>query len=44
VRRRRGEATEFAPIAYDWFALAHDLLLAMKAVELENGLRRKGSE
>ena len=42
VRRRRGEATEAAPIAYDWFVLALDLLFAMKAVEFEDGLLRKG--
>lgn len=44
VRRRRGEAAEPAPIAYDWFVLALDLLFAVKAVELENGLLRKGLE
>lgn len=42
VRRRRGEAGEPAPIAYDWFVLALDLLFAMKAVEFEDGLLRKG--
>lgn len=44
VRRRRGEAAEPAPISYDWFVLALDLLFAMKAVEFANGLLRKGSE
>jgi hypothetical protein len=44
VRRRRGEAAESAPIAYDWFVLALDLLFAMKAVEFEEGLLRKGRE
>ena len=44
VRRRRGEAPELAPIAYDWFVLALDLLFAMKAVEFEDGLLRKGPE
>lgn len=42
VRRRRGEVAEPAPIAYDWFVLALDLLFAMKAVEFEGGLLRKG--
>ena len=44
VRRRRGETTEHAPISYDWFVLALDLLFALGAVELEDGLLRKGSE
>ena len=44
VRRRRGEAAEPAPIAYDWFVLALDLLFAMKAVEFEDGLLRKRPE
>lgn len=41
VRRRRGEAGEPAPITYDWFVLALDLLFVMKAVEFEDGLLRK---
>ncbi|UWR33522.1 hypothetical protein K3759_00040 [Sulfitobacter sp. W027] len=44
VRRRRGGSVEHAPIAYDWFVLALDLLFAMKAVEFEGGLLRKGTE
>lgn len=44
VRRRRGEAAVHAPITYDWFVLALDLLFAVKAVELENGLLRKGPQ
>jgi hypothetical protein len=42
VRRKRGKAAEPAPITYDWFVLALDLLFAMKAVEYEGGLLRKG--
>lgn len=42
VRRQQGEATEPAPITYDWFVLALDLLFAVKAVEFEDGLLRKG--
>jgi hypothetical protein len=42
VRRHRGEAAEPAPIAYDWFVLALDLLFTLKAVEFEGGLLRKG--
>jgi hypothetical protein len=44
VRRRRGEAAEPAPISYDWFILALDLLFTMKAVEFKDGLLRKGQE
>ena len=44
VRRRRGEALEPAPITYDWFVLALDLLFAIKAVEFEGGLLRRGVE
>ncbi|PWE50757.1 hypothetical protein DEM26_07630 [Thioclava sp. NG1] len=41
LRRQRGEATEPAPITYDWFVLALDLLFTLKAVEFEDGLLRK---
>lgn len=43
VRRRRGETTEPAPITYDWFVLALDLLFTMNAIELHDGLLRKAS-
>jgi hypothetical protein len=44
MRRRRGETAEPAPIAYDWFVLALDLLFALEAIEFEDGLLRRGSE
>ena len=43
VRRQRGEAVDSAPINYDWFILALDLLFIVKAVRFENGVLRKGS-
>ncbi|WP_298307330.1 ABC-three component system middle component 6 [uncultured Erythrobacter sp.] len=43
VRLQRGETTEPAPIAYDWFVLALDLLFAVEAIEFEDGLLRKAS-
>ena len=43
VRRQRGEAVGSAPINYDWFILALDLLFIVKAVRFENGVLRKGS-
>lgn len=41
VRRDRGDPTEPAPITYDWFVLALDLLFMVGAVEFERGLVRK---
>lgn len=43
VRRRRGDAGEPAPINYDWFVLALDLLFMVGAVELDRGLLRKAA-
>lgn len=37
ARRRRDEGQE-APVTFDWFVLALDLLHALGAVELSNGL------
>ena len=42
VRRQRSEAVGAAPINYDWFILALDLLFIVKAVSFENGVLRKG--
>ena len=44
VRSKRGEMGEFAPISYDWFVLALDLLFMIGAVELDRGLLRKISQ
>ena len=41
VRAKRGNPGEPAPINYDWFILALDLLFMINAVELERGLLRK---
>ncbi|MGA9867360.1 MAG: ABC-three component system middle component 6 [Acetobacteraceae bacterium] len=41
VRLKRGDAGEPAPINYDWFVLALDLLFMIGAVEFERGLLRK---
>ena len=43
VRLQRGEAVGSAPINYDWFILALDLLFIVEAVRFENGVLRKGS-
>lgn len=40
-RLRRGNPGEPAPINYDWFVLALDLLFMIGAVELDRGLLRK---
>ena len=40
-RSKRGDAGEPAPINYDWFVLALDLLFIINAVELNRGLLRK---
>lgn len=44
VRSRRGDAGEPAPINYDWFVLALDLLFIVGAVELDRGLLRKTAQ
>jgi hypothetical protein len=41
LRSKRGEAGEPAPINYDWFVLALDLLFMVNAVEFDRGLLRK---
>jgi hypothetical protein len=41
VRGRRGETPGPAPINYDWFVLALDLLFIVGAVEFERGVIRK---
>lgn len=43
VRAARGKTPAAAPINYDWFVLALDLLFAVGAVELDRGLVRKTS-
>jgi hypothetical protein len=40
-RERRGSFPGVAPVSYDWFVLAVDLLFIMGAVGLEDGLLRK---
>lgn len=41
VREQRGKLVGVAPINYDWFVLALDLLFMLKAVTFESGLLRK---
>lgn len=41
VRTYRGDRSIAAPINYDWFVLALDLLFLMKAVTFERGLLQK---
>ncbi|MBZ9647605.1 hypothetical protein K9B33_08630 [Sphingobium sp. 3R8] len=41
VRMARGRTPAAAPINYDWFVLALDLLFTIGAVELDRGLVRK---
>ncbi|HXW71010.1 MAG TPA: ABC-three component system middle component 6 [Methylocella sp.] len=41
LRSRRGDPSEPAPVSYDWFVLALDLLYMVGAVEFERGLIRK---
>lgn len=41
LRGDRGAKSEQAPINYDWFVLALDLLFMIGAVEMERGLVRK---
>jgi hypothetical protein len=44
IRAARGEAGEPAPINYDWFVLAVDLLFMIGAIELDRGLLRKTAQ
>lgn len=41
VRSKRGNSGAPAPINYDWFVLALDLLFMIDAVEFDRGLLRK---
>ena len=43
VREQRGESVGTAPINYDWFVLALNLLFMVNAVTFENGLLRKAA-
>jgi hypothetical protein len=44
IRTHRGQTSEPAPINYDWFVLALDLLFLVGALEFERGvIRRSGS-
>ena len=42
-RSKRGDAGEPAPINYDWFVLALDLLFMISAIELDRGLLRRSA-
>jgi len=41
TRAARGASADAAPINYDWFVLALDLLFMVGAVEFDRGLVRK---
>ena len=43
LRTRIGERSQPAPINYDWFVLALDLLFMMGAIKLDRGLIRKAA-
>jgi hypothetical protein len=43
LRDRRGRASGQAPINYDWFVLALDLLYMVGAIEFDRGLVRKAA-
>lgn len=43
VRNARKETRQAAPINYDWFILALDLLFMVGAVDLDRGLVRKAT-
>ena len=43
VRSKRGDFGEPAPINYDWFVLALDLLFMINAVEFNHGLLRRAA-
>jgi hypothetical protein len=44
VRAERGGHDEPAPISYDWFVLALDLLFMVGAIEFDRGLLRKTAQ
>jgi hypothetical protein len=44
IRDGRGDAGEPAPISYDWFVLAVDLLFMIGAVEFDRGLLQKTAQ
>jgi hypothetical protein len=41
IRTARGDRAVSAPISYDWFVLALDLLFIVKAVQFDRGLVQK---
>ncbi|AKM11035.1 ABC-three component system middle component 6 [Croceicoccus naphthovorans] len=41
IRSARADRTVSAPISYDWFVLALDLLFMVKAVQFDRGLLQK---
>ena len=41
IRAARSDRSVLAPISYDWFVLALDLLFLVKAVKFERGLIEK---
>ena len=41
IRTARGDRTVSAPISYDWFVLALDLLFIVKSVQFDRGLIQK---
>ncbi len=43
IRSKRGDPGEPAPINYDWFVLALDLLFMIGAVEIDRDLLRKAT-
>lgn len=44
VRSKRGAPGEPAPISYDWFVLALDLLFMIGAIKVDGGLLMKASQ
>lgn len=43
ARANRGDPGEAAPINYDWFVLALDLLFMIGAIEFDRGLLRRAA-
>ena len=41
IRSARSDRTVLAPINYDWFVLALDLLFLVKAIQFDRGLVQK---
>jgi hypothetical protein len=41
IRSARSDRTVLAPINYDWFVLALDLLFIVKAIQFDRGLVQK---